>query len=327
MVRSAVITGFVSRTRDRFHEYNEIRTLEDRFQAVAAMEGIEGVEAVYPYEVNDPKKTKELMHKYGLHWAAVNVNVKAEPEFRNGGLTSAKREVREKAVRFIREAKDFALAVGADKVTCCPLGDGYEFHFQASYREAWKRLVESLGEAAGYLPEIPLFVEYKPSETRGRCYVDTAAKALCLLNDIGVRQTGVTIDFGHSTYAGETPAEAVSLIGESPYSLYVHINDNDGRWDWDYFVATHHFLSYVEFLYYLQEYRYNDYFTSDTSPTRWDIRGTFETNARITNRIYDLLDRLDRNELRRLVAGEDYLKTWRFIEDNILRLGTAAEKP
>jgi len=321
MVKSAVITSFLSRTKDRFHEYNEIKTLAERLESIAAMKDIDGVESVYPYEVSDPQTVRKLMDKHALRWAAVNVNVKAEPEFRNGGLTSPKKEVRDKAVRFIREAKDFAHAVGADKVTCCPLGDGYEFHFQADYRTCWKRLVETLGEGASYLPEIPLFIEYKPSETRGRCYVDTAAKTLWLLNDIAVPEMGVTIDFGHSIWAGEMPAEAVSLVAESPYRMYIHINDNDARWDWDYFVGTRHFLAYVEFLYYLQEYGYEDFFTSDTSPTRWDIRGTFEANARMTNRLWELLKRIDRAALKRLVAEEDYLKTWRFIEENIFGLG------
>jgi xylose isomerase len=137
--------------------------------------------------------------------------------------------VREKAVRFIKEAKDFAQAVGADKVTCCPLGDGYEFAFQYDYAQTWKRLVETFGEAGAYKRDIPLFIEYKPSETRGHCFVDTAAKALCLLNDIGNTDMGVTLDFGHSMYGNENPAEALSMLAESPYPYYIHINDNDGR--------------------------------------------------------------------------------------------------
>jgi len=93
----------------------------------------DGVEIVYPYEVNDPIETREALNKHKLNIAAINVNVKAEPEFRNGGLTSHNKEVRNKAVRFIKDAKDFAGAVGANKVTCCPLGDGYEFAFQNDY--------------------------------------------------------------------------------------------------------------------------------------------------------------------------------------------------
>jgi len=320
-VKQAVISSFLSKTKDRFHEYNEDKTLEERFKIVSEIEGIDGMELVFPYEVNNHDELKILTSKYKINIAAINVNVKAEPEFKNGGLTSNKKEVRAKAVQFIKDAKDFAKKVGANKVTCCPLGDGYEFNFNCNYAQSWKYLIDNFGESANYLPEIPLFIEYKPAETRGRCFIDTAAKTLCLLNEIGNEQMGVTIDFGHSVMFGnENPAEVVTLIAESPFPYYIHINDNNGQWDWDYFVGTKHFLDYVEFLYYLQEYNYNDYITSDTSPTRWDIKGTFEANARITNKLCKLLSNLNRKEFNKLISGEDYLKTWKFIERNIFSL-------
>jgi xylose isomerase len=320
MLKMGIITGFLSKTKDRFHEYNKQLDLEGKFELMTHIEGYNGVELVYPYEVNDPKATKELLDKYGLNIAAVNVNVKGEPEFRNGGLTSYDQDVRAKAVRFIKEAKDFASVAGADKVTCCPLGDGYEFSFQYDYAKAWSYLVETFGEAGQYKPEIPLFIEYKPSETRGRCFIDSAAKTICLLNDIQNRDIGVTLDFGHSIYGNEHPAEALVLLAEGPYKYYIHINDNDGKWDWDYFCGTKHFLEYVEFIYYLKKYGYKDYLTSDTSPTRWDIQGTFEANSRMTNKIWALLDRIDSDAFEKLVGQSDYLKTWRFIESNIFGL-------
>jgi len=186
--------------------------------------------------------------------------------------------------------------------------------------QAWKRLVETLGAAGDHRREIPLFIEYKPSETRGRCFVDTAAKALLLLNDIGIAEMGVTLDFGHSMYGNENPAEVVSLLAESRFRYYIHINDNNARWDWDYMVGTHHFLDYVKFLFYLQEYGYKDYLTSDTSPTRWDIRGTFAMNSRMTGKIWRLLRGLNRRRFRALIERNDYLKTWQFIESEILSL-------
>ena len=320
MPKLAIITSFLSKTKDRFHEYNEPLNLDEKFKLMATIEGYQGVEVVYPYEVSDVQETKAALQKYNLEIAAVNVNVKAEPEFRNGGVTSLEQEVREKAVQFIKNAKDFAADVGADKVTCCPLGDGYEFAFQNDYAVAWKHLIETFSEAGDYRREIPLYVEYKPSETRGRCFVDTAAKALCLLNDIKNDDMGVTLDFGHSMYGNENPAEAVSLLELSPYKYYIHINDNDGKWDWDYFTGSKHLLDYVEFLYYLKKYNYNDYFTSDTSPTRWDIRGTFEVNSRMTEKIWSLFDRIDTPHLEKLMGEGDYLETWKFIEQNIFSL-------
>lgn len=316
----AIITSFVSKTQDRFHEYNEPKTLEERFQLVAEMEGMSGVECIYPYEVSDAADLKSKLKAYGLTIAAVNVNVKAEPEFRNGGLTSHDPAIRAKAVQFIMDAKDFAVDVGANKVTCCPLGDGYEFAFQNDYARMWRYLVDTFGEAGGYRPEIPLFVEYKPSETRGRCFVDTAAKALCLLNDIGIDQMGITLDYGHSKYGQEHPAEVLSLLAHSRFPYYVHINDNNGKWDWDYMAASHNLLEYAEFLFYLQEYEYADFLTSDTSPTRWDIVGTFEASNRITRKIWTRLESLDRGAFLDLINGGDFLRTWQFIESNLLGL-------
>ncbi len=320
MLKMGIITGFLSRTKDRFHDYNVPLELDQKFELMTTIEGYDGVEIVFPYEVNDPALTRRLLDKHRLNVAAVNVNVKAEPEFKNGGLTAHNPEVREKAVRFIKEAKDFAAAVGADKVTCCPLGDGYEFSFQYDYAQTWRYLVETFGAAGDYKPEIPLFVEYKPSETRGRCFVDSAAKTLCLLNDIQNQKMGVTLDFGHSIYGNEHPAEAVVMLAESPYPYYIHINDNDGKWDWDYFCGTKHYLEYVEFIYYLRKYGYRDYMTSDTSPTRWDIRGTFEANSRMTNKIWQRLEAVDGGKLEALMSRGDYLATWKFIESELLGL-------
>ncbi len=320
MLKMAIITGFLSLTKDRFHEYNTPLTIDEKFKLMSEIEGYNGVEIVFPYEVADVDETIAALNRYKLKVAAVNVNVKAEPEFRNGGLTSPNERVRSKAVQFIKDAKDFASKIGADKVTCCPLGDGYEFCFQYDYAQAWKNLIHTISEAADYNNELPLFIEYKPSETRGKCFVDTAAKALCLLNDIKIKNMGVTLDFGHSIYGNENPAEAVAMLSQSEYKYYVHINDNDGKWDWDYFCGTKHYLEYIEFLYYLKKYQYNDYFTSDTSPTRWDIRGTFEANSRLTNKIWRLLDTIDLNHMESLMGKGDYLETWKFIETNIFSL-------
>jgi xylose isomerase len=319
-IKCALITGFVGKTRDRFSEYNQDKTLEQKLELVSKIPDMKGVECVFPYETGPAETFKALVAKNKLGIAAINVNVKAEPEFRSGGLTSHDPEVRKKAVRFIKEAKDYAVAVGADKVTCCPLSDGYEFAFQYDYRTMWKYLVETFSEAGSYRPEIPLFIEYKPSETRGRCFLDTAARTLLLINDTGVKNMGVTIDYGHSKYGGENPAETLCLLAGSGKPIYIHINDNNGRWDWDYMAASNNFLDYVEFMYYVREIGYKDYLTTDASPTRWDIPGFFEANNRITHKIWNLLGSLDQNELRKLLGSSDYLQTWRFIEQKIFKL-------
>lgn len=316
-MKFSVISSFLGKSKDRFHDYNQPRTLEEKFAMAKTIEHIQGLEVVFPYEVGPAKEFKALMEKNQLGISAINVNVKAEPEFKNGGLTSTDPAVRAKAVQFIKDSKDYAKEVGADKVTCCPLGDGYEFSFQANYSESWKNLVETFREAAAYLPEIPLFIEYKPSETRGKCFLDTAAKTILLIKEIGLPALGVTIDFGHSMYGGNNPAEEVALLESCKVPYYVHINDNDAKWDWDYFAGSKHIVEYVEFLYYLKKFNYNDYLTSDTSPTRWDIRKTFEANNRITLKVLAALDKMEADGFEKVLASSEYMDVWAFIEEHI----------
>ena len=70
-----------------------------------------------------------MMKSLGLNWAAINVNVKKDPQFIAGSLSRPIRQIREDAVAMIKRAKDFAKAVGAPLVTCCPLSDGEPARF------------------------------------------------------------------------------------------------------------------------------------------------------------------------------------------------------
>ncbi|MFW6250461.1 MAG: sugar phosphate isomerase/epimerase family protein [Alkalispirochaetaceae bacterium] len=317
MPEFSIITSFLGQTKDRFHVYNQTKSLEEKFAVVAAMPGYTGVEVVYPYEVSDVAELTGALDRHGLELSAVNVNVKGEPEFVSGGITSDSRAVREKAIRFIKEAKEFALAVGAPRVTCCPLGDGFEFPFQVEYRTMWKRLADAFGEGAAHKPEMPLFIEYKPKETRGRCFLNRAADTLHLLRDIGETNLGITMDYGHSVYGGEHPAETLTMLHYSDYPYYVHINDNDKSWDWDFFCGSHTLLEYIEFIYYLKRYGYESHLTTDSHPTRWDMQEMFTINSRITTKIWNKLDEIGMDAIAGWIEEPNYMKTWKKIEEEL----------
>ena len=48
MLKLAIITGFLSQTKDRFHQYNAPLALEEKFKLMTEIEGYTGVEIVYP---------------------------------------------------------------------------------------------------------------------------------------------------------------------------------------------------------------------------------------------------------------------------------------
>ncbi|NTV43707.1 MAG: hypothetical protein HGA63_10455, partial [Syntrophobacteraceae bacterium] len=56
------------------------------------------------------------------------------------------------------------------------------------------------------------------------------------------------------------------------------------------------------------------------SPTRWDIKGTFEANSRMSNKIWRKLDEIDDGKIANLMVKGDYLETWKFIERRIFGL-------
>ncbi len=314
-MKQAIITAFLGKLRDRFCEYQEPLSVEQKLELMTKIPGVAGAEVVHPYEVEpSPERMLEHLRRFKLEVSAVNVNVKGDPAFIYGSLSSPDPQIRAKAVDFIMRAKDYAKAIGVDRVTCCPLSDGYDYSFHTHYISAWRRMVECVREAAVYLPEILLFMEYKPSETRVHCLLDSAVKTIQLCNSVATGNVGVTIDIGHSIYGGETPAEALAHVAMSGHPYYVHVNDNNGKWDWDLMVGTCNLWTYVEFLYYLKELNYDGWITSDTSPVRQDPIETFAFNVRMTNRIWDWLDRVDRDFIRESLDQHEFLPVMKLLE-------------
>ena len=100
------------------------------------------------------------------------------------------------------------------------MSDGYDVLFQVDYGKAWKYMIETVGEAADYLPEIPLFIEPKYSETRVHCHIDSTSKALLLLKEVGAKNTGITLDMGHSLQSSENPAHVITSYSIHYTKLY-----------------------------------------------------------------------------------------------------------
>lgn len=319
-MKQSIITAFLGKTQDRFSEYQQPTNLKERLELVTKIKGVTGVEIVYPYETGDPVETRQLMKDFGLEFAAVNANIKKETKWVPGAISRPQKEVRSQAVNIIKAAKDYAKTVGAPLVTCCPLSDGYDNLFQVDYPKAWRNMIESISEAADYLPEIPLFIEYKINETRVNCHVDSCAKTIVLLKDVQNKATGVTIDFGHSLLAKENPAQVLALCEESGMDYYLHTNDNDWNFDWDLIGASRNFLHTVEFLFYAKEYNYNKFFTADASPRIFDMVGFFTQHAAMNLAIWNLVEGLDRARYRELMMKEQYMDLMELVRKEIYRL-------
>jgi xylose isomerase len=317
-IKQAIITGFMGKLKDRFCDYHEARSPEEKIAAVARVPGAAGIEIVYPYECEDLEGVKKALKKHKLGVAAVNVNIKAEAEFGRGSASVNSKKMRAKAVRFLCEGMDAAARLGADKVTCCPLSDGYDYLFEADYQQAWKNMVETFREGARHRKDVRLSLEYKGSETRVNCYLDTAAKTICMIQDIDEPNLGVTIDVGHALYAGETVAESVCLAQSKGIPYYIHINDNNRKWDWDLIPATRNLWDYLEMFVYLKKFNYQGWVTSDMSPMRVDPVAAFERTIATTNKMIAVANRIDSAKLFAMIKEERTIEILKWMEEQVL---------
>ena len=321
-MRQSIITAFLGQTRDRSSKYHEPTELPARLEIARQIPGVSGVEVVFPYETGgDAAECKRLVEGAGLAFAAVNANIKKEPHFVAGALSRPDPDIRRQAVDIIKRAKDFAVEVGAPLVSCCPLSDGWDNLFQVDYPRAWGDMADALAEAADYRrAEVPLFVEYKINETRVNCQLDSCAKTILMLKDLGVAEVGVTVDFGHSLLAKENPAQVLALCEQTGTDYYLHTNDNDHYFDWDLVAGSRNFLHTVEFFFWAREFGYDKYFTADASPRIFDMVGFFTEHARMKTAIWELVGRLDRAKYRSLMADEQRERLMALVREQIYRL-------
>ena len=117
---------------------------------------------------------------------------------------------------------------------------------------------------------------------------------MLLLKEVGNPNTGITLDIGHSLQSSENPAQSLVTIYETGFDAYIHTNDNDTKADWDLIGASHHFLHYVELMFWAQQYNYDKYFTTDASPRIFDVIEFFNNHSEITLAAYNLAKSLNK---------------------------------
>jgi sugar phosphate isomerase/epimerase len=271
-VKQALIVAFLGTVRDRFTQMGEPLSIREKLRRAALIPGVEGAEIIFPDECHEPSEVLEALAETGLVPAAINVNLKGRPEFQKGALSVCDPEIRGMAVDQIIKAKEFALRAGAERVTCAPLADGVDYALQQNHAGAWRRTVETLQTAIEEGPNVPLYLEHKPSDPRVHGLLSSSDIILQLLHDIGQQGAGITFNVGHSSLDGLSPAASLAQVLESGVPLYVHLCDAAGGWDWDLLPGSYHPWHLLEFLQGLSASGYDGWLTSDSFPLRHESR-------------------------------------------------------
>jgi xylose isomerase len=310
MNRLAIITGFLGETRNRYMVYQGNRSLSEKFEMLSRIPGADGVELCYPADFERPQELKELLGRSGVGIAGVNFRSRRTGKWWRGSFISEIAEERRELVDDLKRAMDLAAELGSDRITTCPLNDGADTLFEVDYRKAYDYAAETFAAACAHDPEMRICIEYKKSDPIARCLFGTAGEtaAFCLMT--GAANLGATLDIGHAIYAEERPAQSAALLARANRLFYVHLNDNDGRWDWDMLPGAFHLWEFVEFFYTLRKLGYeDDWYAFDVYPKEIDTVQNFTAAMQLTRKLEAITDRIDVPTMERLLVERNSAKT------------------
>jgi xylose isomerase len=239
-------------------------------------------------------------------------------EFTAGAFTNADPAVRRRALEICEQGVAAARELGAPTVKLWPGQDGYDYPFQADYRELWRLQLEGVRAVADMNADIRVAIEYKTKEPRTHISLATAARTLVGIQQLGRDDVGIVVDLGHSLFAKETPADVLSLVHDSGRLFTIEVNDNWREWDDDMAVGSVHLIETLEFFQEVRKIAWDQPILLDQFPFREDPVEAARTSIQTMRQIDAALDRLDTDALREAQERQDAMAAQRIVLDLLL---------
>jgi xylose isomerase len=300
--------------------YGPQRSLEEMFQRASQVKDLKGVELVGNWHLNDDNFgcIKETLQKYNLEVCMMVPDLWTQAKWGKGSFASRDKSIREAAVREVKKVMDMAAEIGCDKVDVWLGQDGFDYSFQGDFLEDWNNIVECTRQVANHRSDIKVCIEYKLKEPRTHCYINSAAKALLLINEIQKENVGILLDVGHSIAASENPAEAAALISRYKGKLfYIHLNDNYRLWDDDMMFGAVNIPVLMEFLYWIEVIGYDDYYTLDIFPYREDGIKAAEESIEMIKALKGLITKVGKDRIKKIIAEGDATQSVRMVREAV----------
>ena len=239
-------------------------------------------------------------------------------EWRKGAFTNPDPAARTSALDVMHASAEVVRELGAEYVKIWPGQDGWDYPFQVNHRDLWKLAVDGMRDLAGAHPDLKFAIEYKPREPRVKMTWDSAARSILGIQEIGLDNVGVLLDFGHALYGGESPADSAQLLIDHGLLYGMDVNDNLRGWDDDLVVGTVHLTEIFEFFYTLKINDWNGVWQLDQFPFREDAVDAVRTSIRFLKALHGALDVLDIPALQEAQQRQDAMAAQRLVQDALL---------
>jgi len=282
--------------------------MTEAIKIAASVDGLVAVDLNFPFWAPDVgvREIREALDAGGLRAQAITPAIYTR-EFRGGAFTNPDPGVRQRALDLVARATEVGAELGVDYMKIWPGQDGFDYPLQADPRRLWELSVDGMREIAGACPELPFAIEYKPREPRTHMVFSDAARTLLAIEDIGLDNVGILLDFGHSLYGGESPAAAAELCLARDRLIDVDLNDNFRGWDDDLAVGSVHLLETIEFVYTLRRAGWDRPWKLDQFPFREDPAEAARASIRTLRGLLRLCGRIDDDTFAALRERQDAL--------------------
>jgi xylose isomerase len=251
--------------------YSEPVTLIDAIDRAGRVGDLSYVDLNWPFA--DPDLTldevRDALKRNGLEVIGITPEIYTRT-FAKGAFTNPDPGVRRAAHDLVTKAADIVRELGASYVKLWPGQDGWDYPFQVDHHALWKNSLDGVGQLAQENTDLKFVIEYKPREPRVKMAFDSVARTLLGIEKIGLPNVGILLDFGHSLYGGESPADAAQLAIDYGRLFGMDVNDNLRSWDDDLVAGTVHPLELFEFFYTLRKNNWEGVWQLDQFPFRED---------------------------------------------------------
>jgi xylose isomerase len=293
-------------------------SVPDAIRAAAAVEGLTALDLNFPFWGGATlSSVRAALDETGIQALAITPEIYTR-EFRAGALTNPDPAVRRRALDLIAAASEVGLELGVQYMKIWPGQDGFDYPFQADHRRLWELSVEGMRAMAGSHPQLPFAIEYKPKEPRTHMLFSDAARTLLAIDEIGLDNVGVLLDFGHSLYAGESPAAAAELCLARNRLIDIDLNDNFRSWDDDMTVGAVHLAETFEFLLTLCRAGWDKPWKLDQFPFREEPIAAARASIDMITTLLALISRLDADAFEAARERQDALAAQRMVYDLLL---------
>ena len=179
------------------------------------------------------KAFRAALERTGLVVPMVTTNLFTHPVFKEGGLTSNRRDVRRYALRKVMRNMDLAAELGAQTYVVWGGREGSEVTSAKDVQAALERYREGLdtlaeySESRGYGLRFPL--EPKPNEPRGDIFLPTVGHALAFITKLDHAELfGVNPEVGHEQMSNLNFTHAIAQAIWQGKLFHIDLNGQHG---------------------------------------------------------------------------------------------------